>query len=71
MRTVAIAMQKGGSGKTTTTVNLAATLAERGQKVLVVDVDPQANATSWLGIRDAGKGIFTCLCENASIDSIV
>lgn len=71
MRTVAIAMQKGGSGKTTTAVNLAATLAERGTKVLVVDVDPQANATSWLGIRDVGKGIFACLCEKTSIESIL
>ena len=67
MKTVAIAMQKGGSGKTTTTVNLAATLAEKGLRVLVVDVDPQSNATSWLGVRDAGKGIFACLCENGSI----
>ncbi|MGE3541370.1 MAG: ParA family protein [Candidatus Tectimicrobiota bacterium] len=71
MRTVAIAMQKGGSGKTTTAVNLAATLAERGTKVLVVDVDPQANATSWLGVHHVGKGIFTCLCENTSMESIL
>ena len=67
MKTVAVAMQKGGSGKTTTTVNLAATLAEKGLRVLVVDVDPQSNATSWLGVRDAGKGIFACLCENGSV----
>lgn len=67
MRTVAVAMQKGGSGKTTTTVNLAAALAEKGLRVLVVDVDPQANATSWLGVTNADKGIFACLCENGSI----
>lgn len=67
MKIVTVAMQKGGSGKTTTTVNLAAALAEKGVRVLVVDVDPQSNATSWLGIKDAGKGIFSCLCENGSI----
>src|ERR1700758_1745052 len=71
MRTIAVAMQKGGSGKTTTAVNLAASLAERGRRVLVVDVDPQANATSWFGAREVGKGIFACLCENGSISDIV
>jgi len=71
MRSIAIAMQKGGSGKTTTTVNLGAALAEKGLRVLVVDVDPQANATTWYAIRDAGKGIFSCLCENARIESII
>ncbi len=64
-------MQKGGSGKTTTTVNLAAALAEKGLRVLIVDVDPQANATTWYAVRDAGKGIFACLCENARIDGII
>jgi chromosome partitioning protein len=71
MKTIAVAMQKGGSGKTTTAVNLAATLAEQGKRVLVVDVDPQANATGWFGVRDVGKGIFTCLCENGSVSSIL
>ena len=71
MRTVAVAMQKGGSGKTTTTVNLAAALAERGKRVLVVDVDPQANATSWFGVRDPGKGVFAALCENGSLSDIL
>lgn len=46
MRTIAIVNQKGGSGKTTTAVNLAATLGERGRRVLVADLDPQASATS-------------------------
>ena len=51
MRTIAVINQKGGSAKTTTSVCLSATLAERGKKVLLIDLDPQFSATTWMAVH--------------------
>jgi chromosome partitioning protein len=72
-RVISIANQKGGVGKTTTAVNLGAALAELGFRVLVIDLDPQGNATTGMGIshRNVAGSIYDVIMNDASIDDCV
>ncbi len=72
-RIIAIANQKGGVGKTTTSINLASALAEKGKKVLVIDTDPQGNTTSGFGIdkNEIDRTIYELMIGECSIDEVI
>jgi chromosome partitioning protein len=72
-RTLAVANQKGGVGKTTTTVNLGASLAELGYRVLVIDLDPQGNATTGLGIngRNLDASVYDVILHDVPVEDVI
>jgi chromosome partitioning protein len=70
-RIVAVANQKGGVGKTTTAISLAAEIAARGLKCLLIDLDPQANATSGLGLRAPEPNMYDVLVDQVPLRDVV
>ena len=72
-RIIAVANQKGGVGKTTTTINLSACLAEQGEKVLVIDMDPQGNTTSGFGVdkNDLDDTIYELLIGESDVQECI
>jgi chromosome partitioning protein len=71
MQIIAVANQKGGCGKTTTTVNLAAYLALNGKKTLLVDLDPQGSSTRHLGINELDKTMYDVLMRGLDINALI
>lgn len=70
-RIIAVSNQKGGVGKTTTSVNLAACVAEKGKRVLLVDIDPQGNASSGLGVTERTPSVYDVLLGEESAEAAV
>jgi chromosome partitioning protein len=71
MRTIAVVNRKGGSGKTTTAVSVAAGLAERGFSVLLIDLDPQASASAWLAQTSDERGAADAFAGARDLDAVV
>ena len=71
MRIIALVNQKGGVGKTTATLNLGHGLARAGKRVLLVDIDPQANLTSWSGVGASSPSMVEVFTQNLPVDRVI